>query len=147
MNFSICSETGDRLLPLAAEEESQFPTLQEVEEMSSQQIKLAHGNRVLPKVDNPIWKADSAGAIVEATASTDTLVADEMLPENDTDDFPDTTPVPTPTQTYIGHKIPEEFLLKAGLIGNETEDSASDIMPLYKLNADGSTCGECLTIS
>lgn len=139
------SELGDRLLPLEAEEESPYPTLQEVEEMSNQQIQLAHGKRELPKVDNPIWKGDTEGVAVEATPSTDTVVADELELPDDVEDSPVITS--TSTQSYIGHKIPDEFLIKAGLVGNETEDSSDHVEPLYELNADGSTRGKYYNMS
>lgn len=124
---------------MTAEEESQFPTLQEVEEMSNQQIKLAHGRRELPKVDNPVWRAESNEATVE-TPIDEINVDDELLtPDNDSNNLPDATS--TSTQSYIGHKIPDEFLIKAGLVGNDTEDG-NHVEPLYKLNAVGSICGK-----
>lgn len=132
---------GDRLLPIAAEEESQFPTLQEVAEMSSQQIKLAHINRELPKVDNPTWKADSED-ISSETEKVDEIAVNEIESKNE----PIGTPLakPKPSQSYIGSKIPEEFLVKAGLIGDNDEDE-SQVEPLYKLNADGCIRGIFLT--
>lgn len=132
------------MLPLTAEEESPFPTLQEVEEMSNQQIKLAHGNRVLPEVDNPMWK----NAINETPAEpSNETPADEST--NATDELPSSEnvvnnlPTSSSTQSYIGHKIPEEFLIKAGLVGNETEHTDDCVEPLYKLKADGTICGKC----
>lgn len=135
------------MLPITAEEESQFPTLQEAEEMSNQQIKFAHTNRVMPKADNPTWKAAPEDALpteststppTESTSKPPTEIDDELVQfvENESDDKVNTAP----SQTYIGHKIPEEFLIKAGLIGNDTEDDAQ-VQPLYKLNADGTTRG------
>lgn len=38
---------------------------------------------------------------------------------------------------YIGHKIPDDFLMKAGLL-NDSSDMDSGIKPLYSLNSDGS---------
>lgn len=120
------------MLPLTTEEESPFPTLQEVEEMSNQHIKLAHSNRELPKVGNPIWKAASGDAATEITDEMDGL-----SPVVDTVSKNQNTANEVQTQNYIGHKIPEDFLIKAGLIGNDT-DNENQIKPLYKLNADGS---------
>lgn len=121
-------------MPLAVEEESPFPTLQEVEEMSNQKIKLAHGNRELPKTDNPTWKTDSEDATTEVT---DEMTQSELETEAEREH------TEAPTQTYIGHKIPEEFLIKAGLVGDGIEDETK-VEPLYKLDADGSTLGKLI---
>lgn len=136
---------GDRLLPITAEEESKFPTLQEAEEMSNQQIKFTHKNRNIPKVDNPIWKATPEHALpAEATSTpTPTEIDDELQTvqcENEEFDNTINTTPSTQSQSYIGHKIPEDFLIKAGLIGNDNEND-TQVQPLYKLNADGNLCG------
>lgn len=44
------------------------------------------------------------------------------------------------TPAYIGHKIPEDFLLKAGLL-NESADDGSVVKPLYSLKANGDLQG------
>lgn len=154
-DFLIFEKQGDRLLPLTVEEDSPFPTLDEVEQMSNQQIKLAHANRELPKVHNPTWKlgSDEAGSSEESaetapvainTNASDTTSLQPLPPPLSTDTVIDDSiavSVPTvSTQNYIGHKIPEEFLKKAGLLGSDTDDSAH-VEPLYKLNADGSVGG------
>lgn len=41
------------------------------------------------------------------------------------------------TPVYIGHKIPEDFLLKAGLLKDDADDDGTEVKPLYSLNADG----------
>lgn len=131
---------GDRLLPLTTEEESPFPTLQEVEEMSNQRIQLAHGNRDLPKTDNPIWKSETAEKADEDT-STEIDQADEILNEaTECENLNETATKVISTPTYIGHKIPEEFLIKAGLVGNDKEDETQS-RSLYPLQADGSIQG------
>lgn len=38
---------------------------------------------------------------------------------------------------YIGHKIPEDFLMKAGLL-NDSGELETGVKPIYSLNADGS---------
>lgn len=139
------------MLPLTVEEESPFPTLDEVEEMSNQQLKLVHANRELPKVDNPTWKIGSGEADPSeesseiATASNNTNVSDPAAPlPPSTDSVIDDSfeaPATISTQNYIGHKIPEEFLKKAGLLGSDTDDAAH-VEPLYKLNSDASVRGE-----
>lgn len=134
------------MLPITVEEESPFPTLDEVEQMSNQQIKLVHANRELPKVDNPTWKidADEAGPSEEGSSET-TPMPITNAPNTTSisvavidDSF--AAPMTVSTQNYIGHKIPDEFLKKAGLFGPDTDDAAH-VKPLYKLNADGSVCG------
>lgn len=133
---------GDRLLPLAAaaEEESQFPTLQEVEEMSNQQIKLAHFNRALPKTDNPTWKSELAekDGDLEQHENGEVSDGDEGViteAENASEDVSQAVATPS----YIGHQIPEDFLIKAGLVGNDDAEDEYQVQPLYKLTADGNT--------
>lgn len=47
------------MLPLdAAVEESPFPTLQEIEEISKKKALEAHASRPMPETDNPLWKLD-----------------------------------------------------------------------------------------
>lgn len=131
--------SGDRLLPITAEEESPFPTLQEVEEMSNQQIQLAHGSRELPKVDNHTWKTDDMTTSEENSAPETPSVSIQV----DVSSPSTSHKSQAPSQSYIGHKIPEDFLIKAGLIGNDTENSDStQVKPFYELNADGSTPSE-----
>lgn len=137
---------GDRLLPITVEEESPFPTLDEVEQMSNQQIQLVHANRELPEVDNPTWKIGSdeagpSGESAEATPLPNTDASDSTPTIDAVIDDSFAAPVTIPTQNYIGHKIPEEFLKKAGLLGPDTDDAAH-VKPLYKLNEDGSIGGE-----
>lgn len=38
---------------------------------------------------------------------------------------------------YIGHEIPEDFLMKAGLL-NESGETETGVKPIYSLNSDGS---------
>lgn len=141
---------GDRLLPLTVEEESPFPTLDEVEQMSNQQIKLVHANRELPQVDNPTWKngseevdptEESAGiALTPTKINMSDTTTPTPTPTESVASASFMTPATVPTQNYIGHKIPEEFLKKAGLLGSDTDDGCN-VEPLYKLNADGSIRG------
>lgn len=114
----------------AVEEESAFPTLQEVEEMSKQKIQLAHGNRELPESDNPTWKADE-------NENNEVETRNALESEIDSKVEVDTS-VPTPP-VYIGSQIPEDFLIKAGLLGNDSEDE-KEIKPLYDLKSDGGLC-------
>lgn len=133
---------GDRLLPLAAaaEEESQFPTLQEVEEMSNQQIKLAHFNRALPKTDNPTWKSELAEKDDDLEQHENGEVSDGNEGEiTEAENASEDVSQAVATPSYIGHQIPEDFLIKAGLVGNDDAEDEYQVQPLYKLTADGNT--------
>lgn len=54
-------------------------------------------------------------------------VPDENIPSDATTE--------AQNSTYIGHIIPEDFLIKAGLLNDSTDDK--EIKPLYNLNEDG----------
>lgn len=126
---------GERLLPLEADvEESQYPTLQEAEEMSKQKLLSTHINREIPKTDNLIWKADSADEIFGDMNGD----ASQMDGDN-SDNISNTIEKPV----YIGQKIPDDFLKKAGLHGNDSDDG-NQIKPFYSLKADGGVLGNCV---
>lgn len=125
-------------------EESPFPTLQEIEEMSSQQIKLAHVNRVLPQTDNPTWKSELSKNDEIAKKDETIEASDAVENENEiaeSNDASENISEVISTPRYIGHQIPEDFLIKAGLVGND-DDDGTQVQPLYKLNDDGSTRGK-----
>lgn len=122
-----CKLQSDRLMPLDAENnDSQFPTLREVADMAKQKIALAHGGKEIPQTDNPSWNNE------EPT---------NVLNENDESEMEQSEKVQEAPAPYIGHKIPQDFLIKAGLLNN-AEDGGDDFQPLYRLNPDGSTPGE-----
>lgn len=127
-------------------EESPFPTLQEIEEMSSQQIKLAHVNRVLPQTANPTWKSELAEN--DEIAKQDEMIEASDAVENESEMIAESHGASenicevVSTPRYIGHQIPEDFLIKAGLMGNDDDDDGTQVQPLYKLNDDGSTRGK-----
>lgn len=115
--------------------------------MSTQLIELVHTNRDLPKVDNPTWKisSDEAGPSKKSTEAPSVPITDASDTSSTADGFDNNSsavPAKKSTQTYIGHKIPEEFLKKAGLLGNTDADDASYIESLYELNEDGSVLGK-----
>lgn len=127
---------GDRLLPLSADvEESPFPTLQEVEDMSKQKILLAHGGRELPETDNPTWKTNDEQEIdmKDSTEGQSNTECNELVDYDGKVDI-----VETPT--YIGHQIPEDFLIKAGLL-NDDSNGDKQVKPLYDLKDDGTLQG------
>lgn len=128
------SETGDRLLPSTADiDESPFPTLQEAEEMTKQKLMLTHSNRNIPDVANSTWKSNEDA--MELTAGIEPIENSHKA-SNISDNIPITTERPA----YIGHKIPEEFLKKAGLHENDSDDM-NNIRPLYSLKSDGGIPG------
>lgn len=134
-NLLCFSQTGDRLLPSTADiDESPFPTLQEAEEMSKRKLLLTHTNREIPDVTNPIWKSSNE----DAMKSTSSRKPAENSPK--ASNLSDNIPVSTEKLAYIGHKIPEEFLEKAGLNVNDS-DNTNNIQPLYSLKSDGGVPG------
>lgn len=143
MFFFFCFDSGDRLLPLSADnDDSPFLTLQEAEDMSKQKLLSAHGNREVAATDNPTWKANDDESVAVAVA-----VANEQSQISNNDTLDDNTAaaaaVPNTIEkaVYIGHKIPEDFLKKAGLL-NADSDDGNEIRPLYNMNADGTLPGE-----
>lgn len=137
-----CKIQSDRLLPLDAEnDDSPFPTLQEAAEMSKQNMFKAHGSKELPKTDNPLWEPEEPA--IDANEIDNDEVPDDDNRQKSTMTTTRTT-TKTTAPTYIGHKIPEDFLIKAGLLNNNNESSSDDFQPLYSLNPDGSTIGKCL---
>lgn len=106
-------------------------TLQEVEAISKQKIESAHAGREVPEVDNPTWKTGNDENATDASPPHDEM----SLPDSSE------TAEPQPIVPYIGHQIPEDFLMKAGLLGEDGEHDGV-VRPLYELNADGSLPGE-----
>ncbi|XP_017018378.1 ATP-dependent DNA helicase Q4 [Drosophila kikkawai] len=158
-----CKVKGDSLLPLSAqleEDPSPFPTLAEVQEMASQGAIIAHSRNIsrLPEAANK--------AILEKEKETDEEEVEDEDDEEDQQQHPDpdwssdgsdidfealdaaveaslqekpAQPV-SPIKTYVGHKIPEEFLKQAGLDTTAASSNRSQhggVRPLYDLLPDG----------
>ncbi|XP_032574574.1 ATP-dependent DNA helicase Q4 [Drosophila sechellia] len=162
-----CKVKGDNLLPLSAqleEDPSPFPTLAEAQEMASQGAVVAHSRNIsrLPQAANaailqgdelneseeddqessgheegqqhpdPNWSSDEMDVDFEAldaavAASLSQPVSQEKAA--------------SPIKTYVGHKIPEEFLKQAGLDTTASSSNRSQhggVKPLYDLLPDGS---------
>lgn len=120
------SKTGDRLLPSTADiDESPFPTLEEAQEMSKKKLLLTH--------------TSSSEDAMESTVGVGTIENSQKA--SNVSDIQISTEKPA----YIGHKIPEEFLKRAGLYQNETVDT-NDVQSLYKLKSDGSVPGMYLIL-
>ncbi|XP_030386390.1 ATP-dependent DNA helicase Q4 [Scaptodrosophila lebanonensis] len=163
-----CKVKGDALLPLSAqieEDPSPFPTLAEAEAMATQGAVAAHSRNIanMPQAANAaIYQQGSSESNDEDTTgeqesdasiekhsninlsedeehvldidfeAMDAAVAESSQPAKQT----------SPIKEYVGHKIPEEFLKKAGLdIGSANASirggQGSGVNPLYELNANG----------
>lgn len=114
-----CTVKCDRLLPIDAAageiEESSFRTLDEVEAMANAQASKVHANR--PD------KLPTTNKIIIVDDNNDTSIEQQM---NE----------PSKTQ-YIGHKIPEDFLKKSGLLDAPTVSNSDTLKPLYDRNELG----------
>lgn len=99
--------------------------------MSKHNIKLAHGSREMPETSNPTWKDEE----IETSDNDNETDTNDDNNGNSADDVIEPAP-----PAYIGHQIPEDFLIKAGLMGDDSDDE-KQIKPLYDLNADGSIRG------
>ncbi|KAH8406877.1 hypothetical protein KR222_009634 [Zaprionus bogoriensis] len=161
-----CKVKGDALLPLSAqleEDPSPFPTLEEAEQMATQGALAAHSRNIerLPQAANAaIYQSsgESSESDIdgdsdrEAGASQPDAAAAELQMSSDEADIDfeavdaavaaAEAPV-SPIKSYVGHKIPEEFLKQAGLDGSSASAASSTggVGPLYELNPDGSVRG------
>ncbi|KAH8266125.1 hypothetical protein KR038_004713 [Drosophila bunnanda] len=162
-----CKVKGDSLLPLSAqleEDPSPFPTLAEAQEMASQGAIVAHSRNIsrLPEAANeailqpeaesddlqdpssdeeeeesqhqhpdPNWSSDGSDIDFEALDAA----VEASLSQKDAQEKP-----ASPIKTYVGHKIPEEFLKQAGLDTTTSSSNRSQhggVKPLYDLLPDG----------
>ncbi|KAM8710659.1 hypothetical protein ACLKA7_017307 [Drosophila subpalustris] len=154
-----CKVKGDSLLPLTAqleEDPSPFPTLEEAEQMASQGALAAHSRNIerLPQAANAaIYQTGGSSEEQQVdpveNASSDDLDMDMDFEALDAavEASQSQTQVQaqhSPIKSYVGHKIPEEFLKQAGLdASSSTPNGAAKsqhggVQPLYELNADGS---------
>lgn len=108
-----CSAKGDNLLPLNAQEESSYPTLQEAEEMVVSQKLLVHAR-------NPTSLPENAN---RKLFDSKTEIAEPMNLEKDFE--------PESVST-IRHVIPEDFLKKSGIL--ETLAGKDQVEPIYKFD-------------
>ncbi|XP_016969067.2 ATP-dependent DNA helicase Q4 [Drosophila rhopaloa] len=161
-----CKVKGDSLLPLSAqleEDPSPFPTLAEAQEMASQGAVVAHSRNIsrLPQAANAaILQGEESDESEEEVPDSSGDEDGKPHPEPDwSSDDPDidfealdaaveaslSQPVSqekaaSPIKSYVGHKIPEEFLKQAGLDTNVATANHSrhgGVKPLYDLLPDG----------
>jgi ATP-dependent DNA helicase Q4 len=136
---------GEALLPLDAkiEDESPFPTLEEANEMAMTAAKVVHSSKpgAMPVIANPLWRHETneAGISTQGLDSEEEK-ASEIEVNESTEEEIETEPTEQATEkkkVYIGHHIPEDFLIKSGIlevsVGNKDK-----LEPLYPLNPDGS---------
>ncbi|KAL7732301.1 hypothetical protein ACLKA6_018527 [Drosophila palustris] len=164
-----CKVKGDSLLPLTAqleEDPSPFPTLEEAEQMASQGALAAHSRNIerLPQAANAaIYQTagsrsssedeeeEQVDPIKNASAHMSSDDSDMDMDFEALDAAVEASQSQTqvqaqisPIKSYVGHKIPEEFLKQAGLdassstAGGATKSQHGGVQPLYELNADGS---------
>jgi ATP-dependent DNA helicase Q4 len=124
-----CKQKGDNLLPLDAvgEEESTFPTLEEAAQMAGEKRLIVHASKPenIPSTSNEIWKESNDFEMTESDEEIFTELNDKENNDGNIDN-----PI------IIGHKIPDDFLKKSGLL-DMTVGSKDEIQPIYSLNDDG----------
>uniref|UniRef100_W8BWT9 ATP-dependent DNA helicase Q4 n=1 Tax=Ceratitis capitata TaxID=7213 RepID=W8BWT9_CERCA len=162
-----CKAKGDSLLPLTAqleEDPSPFPTLEEAERMAVQSAVVAHSRNIskLPAAPNKAIyqnreklhentingiediKPKSSGDDYDQSEVDENILSgsDDSLENIDLNEVSTLATKDSPIKNYVGHKIPEDFLKKAGLHPTLLEGKTSDLLsegitPLYELDVDG----------
>uniref|UniRef100_A0A182Y2V0 ATP-dependent DNA helicase Q4 n=1 Tax=Anopheles stephensi TaxID=30069 RepID=A0A182Y2V0_ANOST len=155
MAFQCKKPAEDKLLPYDADtiEESSFPTLEEAEAMAKSQTVIVHSNRIesLPPVANPTWKEHAAEQAEESDAALQGQESgkeepnvpklddweDSLKEQKRQDGTPHTTESVSSKPSYIGHKIPEDFLKQSKLLESTVAGGfKGTIEPLYQLTPD-----------
>uniref|UniRef100_A0A182WK02 ATP-dependent DNA helicase Q4 n=1 Tax=Anopheles minimus TaxID=112268 RepID=A0A182WK02_9DIPT len=144
MAFQCKKPIEDKLLPYDEDkiEDSDFPTLEEAEAMVKSQTAVVHSNRIdsLPPVANPIWKEHEQEERV-ADPSNDEK-QESIHPDDLEDKFEeekDMKPAKSDSSkvTYIGHKIPEDFLKQSKILEVTVSGGfKGTIEPLYDQQPD-----------
>ncbi|XP_076248624.1 recQ4 helicase [Calliopsis andreniformis] len=112
------STKSDNLIPLEeVDEGSEFPTLEEAQEMASQNAVAAHANRINSLPEKPSYSFQAENE----------LVNNKVGDNNDNDDLWE--PIEN-EEILCGHKIPEDLVSK--LLPPEIDT----IQPLYKVKED-----------
>uniref|UniRef100_A0A182N8C4 ATP-dependent DNA helicase Q4 n=1 Tax=Anopheles dirus TaxID=7168 RepID=A0A182N8C4_9DIPT len=152
MAFQCKKPIEDKLLPHDpdATEDSAFPTLEEAAAMASDRTAVVHSSRMenLPAVANPTWKMDGDkeedGAAEEEEEAKEASIDPEDFEDEIEPDAVETrilsppAPATQTTSTYIGHKIPEDFLKKSGLLEVTVSGGfKGTIEPLYRAQPGG----------
>ncbi|XP_058126269.1 uncharacterized protein LOC131267412 isoform X2 [Anopheles coustani] len=132
----------DKLLPFDenAVEDSSFPTLEEAEAMALSKTAVVHSNRMdnLPPVANLVWKEQPTESTEpndepETTTNSNDKSLEKELPEV----TKETTKVFS-KPAYIGHRIPEDFLKKSGLLeATVSRGTKGTFEPVYEQQPDG----------
>ncbi|XP_055914736.1 uncharacterized protein LOC129947970 isoform X2 [Eupeodes corollae] len=151
-----CKLKGDSLLPASVEMEDDCPyvTLEEAEKMASQSAVAVHSRNLdkLPEATNTLLyrqeedeeeeqEDEDEGTVDGEIKEEEEDIVQEIYKEIQTTEVKPIevkTSVPTssPPKVYIGHKIPQDFLEKAGLLN--APDVVSKSGAIYELNPDGS---------
>ncbi|XP_052896247.1 uncharacterized protein LOC128303356 [Anopheles moucheti] len=146
MAFQCKKPAEDKLLPYDEDtiEDSAFPTLEEAEAMAKSQTVVVHSNRIesLPPVANPTWKEDEEDLMTDSLHKEDGK-EDPIDPAGLEDEFEEEKKIKQaenePSKlTYIGHKIPEDFLKQSKLLEATVSGGFKGaIEPLYGQQPDG----------
>lgn len=127
---------GDNLLPLDADvgEQSTYPTLEEAAQMADVKRLVAHASKPdeLPTSSNRLWQENLGDSDDELMEELD--LYDKENQDSNVESVPSPKP-PTPPK-FIGHKIPEDILLKSGLL-DKTVGGKDQITPVYELESNG----------
>lgn len=124
-----CKIKSDTLLPLNIahdDDDSLYPSLKEAEEMAANQVKTVHNRNIenIPEASNELlYKNDDKNDMTISIQSTSHTSECDNKMKNE-------------NKVYIGHRIPEDFLIKCGLL--DANESENRVQPLYSLNSDGS---------
>ncbi|KAG5681743.1 hypothetical protein PVAND_011152 [Polypedilum vanderplanki] len=130
-----CKKKEDNLLPIDADvEESTLPTLQEAAQMASEQKLLAHSTKPdsIPMISNNLWKDMTD----DLEKESDEIEEKHDKENSDINSIQQAQAPIVPKKSYIGHKIPEDFLQNSGIL--EISNKVDEIKPYLSLNADGS---------
>lgn len=148
-----CKVRTDALLPVEVADDSPFLTLEEAERLSEDRRLLAHSHRpeTIPGAASQGYKAGEVGGgdNDEDSESPDEVEGSESETGEEDQEQPEKTNhndhlweemderILLETPSYIGHKIPEELLVKSGIL-SQSSDTESRVKPLYSLTPSGS---------
>ncbi|KFB44460.1 AGAP005917-PA-like protein [Anopheles sinensis] len=132
----------DKLLPFDenAVEDSSFPTLEEAEAMALSKTAVVHSNRMenLPPVANLLWKEQPTGSSEPNDEQETTTNSHDELPEEEPPEATQEATNVVSKPAYIGHRIPEDFLKKSGLLeATVSRGAKGSFEPVYEQQPDG----------
>lgn len=130
-----CKKKSDNLLPLDADigETSEFPSLEQAAQMAEDKRLFVHSSKPdnLPTSSNKIWKENIENLEDSDDDECDMEHYDKENQDNNIENVPSTSH--TSPAKFMGHKIPEDILLKSGLL-DKTVGGKDQIQPVYSLD-------------